>query len=69
MRNPFTGLFLELSRDPHHLEAMVSRQAKKDPNIPGLIMTFADHPIFRPSENHHWPSQQNYAWHREAVFN
>jgi putative restriction endonuclease len=49
-------------------EVLVSRQAKKDPNIPGPIMTFADRPIFRPSEDLHWPSQQNFAWHREAVF-
>ena len=68
MRNPFTGLFLELSRDPHHLEAMVSRQAKKDSNIPGPIMTFTDRPIFRPSQDLYWSSQQNFAWHREAVF-
>jgi putative restriction endonuclease len=49
-------------------EVLVSRQAKKDPNIPGPIMTFADRPIFRPSEQLYWPSQNNIAWHRESVF-
>ncbi len=49
-------------------EVLVSRQAKKDPNIPGPIMTFADRPIFRPSADIYWPSQENFSWHREAVF-
>ena len=49
-------------------EVLVSRQAKKDPNIPGPIMTFADRPIFRPSEDNYWPSQSNFAWHRESVY-
>ena len=49
-------------------EVLVSRQAKKDPNIPGPIMTFADRPIFRPLEDNYWPSQSNFAWHRESVF-
>jgi predicted restriction endonuclease len=49
-------------------EVLVSRQAKKDPNIPGPIMTFADRPIFRPSADIYWPSQKNFSWHREAVF-
>jgi putative restriction endonuclease len=49
-------------------EVLVSRQAKKDPNIPGPIMTFADRPIFRPPEDLYWPSQLNFAWHRRAVF-
>jgi putative restriction endonuclease len=49
-------------------EVLVSKQAKKDPNIPGPIMTFADRPIFRPNDNVYWPSQNNFAWHRDAVF-
>jgi putative restriction endonuclease len=49
-------------------EVLVSRQAKKDPNIPGPIMTFADRPIFRPPEQFYWPSQDNIAWHRKSVF-
>jgi putative restriction endonuclease len=49
-------------------EVLVSKQAKKDPNILGPIMTFADRPIFRPSEQLYWPSQDNIAWHRKSVF-
>ena len=51
-----------------NFEVLVSRLAKKDPNILGPIMTFADRPIFRPSEQFYWPSQDNIAWHRESVF-
>jgi len=40
-------------------EILVSRQAKKDPNIPGPIMTFADRPIFRrPSADIYWPARK-----------
>jgi putative restriction endonuclease len=49
-------------------EVMVSKKAKKDPNIPGPIITFADRPIFRPPEQLYWPSQSNIAWHRKSVF-
>ena len=51
-----------------NFEVLVSRQAKKDPNIPGPIMTFADRPIFRPAEQLYWPSQDNIGWHRKSVF-
>jgi putative restriction endonuclease len=51
-----------------NFEVLVSKQAKKDPNIPGPIMTFADRPIFRPTENVYWPSQDNFVWHREFVY-
>jgi putative restriction endonuclease len=49
-------------------EVLVSKQAKNDPNIPGPIMTFADRPIFRPTEELYWPSQNNIGWHRKYVF-
>jgi putative restriction endonuclease len=49
-------------------EVLVSKQAKNDPNIPGPIMTFADRPIFRPTEELYWPSQNNIGWHRKSVF-
>jgi len=51
-----------------NFEVLVSRQAKKDPNILGPIMTFADRPIFRPTEELYWPSQNNIGWHRKSVF-
>jgi putative restriction endonuclease len=49
-------------------EVLVSKLVKMDQNIPGHIEIFASRPIFRPSEQFYWPSQDNIAWHRESVF-
>lgn len=47
---------------------MVSAAIKKDPNLPGHILTLAERPMFRPSQSRYWPSQDNFEWHRQERF-
>lgn len=49
-------------------EVMVSRRVRMDQNMPGHMLTLADRPIFRPSEEHFWPAQENLNWHRRNAF-
>lgn len=49
-------------------QVMVSQTVKKDPNLPGHILTLSERPIFRPSESQYWPVQENFQWHRTERF-
>ncbi len=51
-----------------HYDVMVSPAVKKDPNLPGHILTLSDRPIFRPTESRFWPAQESFAWHRKQRF-
>ncbi len=56
-----------MSVDPNY-QVMISPYVKKDPNLPGHIMTLSDRPVFRPTENRFLPDQHNFAWHRKQRF-
>ena len=49
-------------------QVMISQAVKKDPNLPGHILTLSDRPIFRPSKKIYWPVQENFQWHRKERF-
>ncbi|MBN1103293.1 MAG: HNH endonuclease [Deltaproteobacteria bacterium] len=49
-------------------EVLVSRRVRTDQNMPGHMLTLADRPIFRPSEERLWPAQDNFDWHRRLAF-
>ena len=49
-------------------QVMISQAVKKDPNLPGHILTLSDRPIFRPLESQYWPIQDNFQWHRQERF-
>lgn len=51
-----------------HYDVMVSPAVKKDPNLPGHILTLSDRPIFRPIESRFWPAQESFDWHRKQRF-
>ena len=47
---------------------LISPAVKKDPNLPGHILTLSERPMFRPQESRYWPDQENFAWHRKEMF-
>jgi putative restriction endonuclease len=49
-------------------EVLVSKQMRTDQNIPGHVMTLADHQIINPQVQNFWPTQTNIAWHRKLVY-
>lgn len=49
-------------------EVIISPAVKKDPNLPGHILTLSDRPMFRPAETRFWPAQENFSWHRKNRF-
>ena len=51
-----------------HYDVMVSPAVKKDPNLPGHVLTLLNRPIFRPIETRFWPAQESFDWHRKQRF-
>jgi len=49
-------------------QVLVSQIVKKDPNLPGHMLTLSDRPIFCPSESKLWPALGNFQWHRKTRF-
>ncbi|WP_163336161.1 HNH endonuclease [Desulfopila sp. IMCC35008] len=49
-------------------KVLVSVATKKDPNLPGHILTLSERHMFRPSQSRYWPSQDNFEWHRWERF-
>ncbi len=49
-------------------EVKISPQINGEHNFPGHMLTLSDRPIFRPQDSTYWPTPENFAWHRKAVF-
>jgi putative restriction endonuclease len=49
-------------------EVLVSKRVRTDQNMPGHMLTLADRPIFRPSDQPFWPDQDNLSHHRRQTF-
>lgn len=47
---------------------LVSHSIKRDPNLPGHMMTLSNRPMIRPPERRFWPAQDNLKWHRGQRF-
>jgi putative restriction endonuclease len=49
-------------------EVLVSKRVQIEQNLPGHILTLRDRHIFTPSEDHYWPAQDNFDYHRSKTF-
>jgi len=49
-------------------EVLVSKRVQIEQNLPGHILTLRDRHIFTPSEDHYWPTQDNFDYHRSKTF-
>jgi hypothetical protein len=49
-------------------EVLVSKRVQIEQNLPGHVLTLRDRHIFTPSEDHHWPAQGNFDFHRKRMF-
>ena len=49
-------------------EVLVSRRVQIEQNLPGHVLTLRDRHIFTPNEDHYWPAQDNFDYHRAKTF-